>query len=225
MTQAPSSLRERKKARTRRELAAAGLRLFFERGYNAVTIEDIAAEAMVSPRTLLRYFGSKAGVVFANHPTSLEVYEDTIARSQAAGVPLVTALRAAALAVVEQLTADDLAVGRARLIEQEPVLQAAATRADLEFRAVIARILAADIGTDPEDPRVMVIAGAVQGASRLAWVNALMHCRDPYRQLDPPSIVNEAFDFLEGGFARFYAHRSDTGSKPGSTRSTRSKSE
>jgi AcrR family transcriptional regulator len=62
------SLRERSKARRRAAIERAATRLFAERGYEATTIADIAAEAEVAPRTVSLYFPSKAdlALVYAN---------------------------------------------------------------------------------------------------------------------------------------------------------------
>ena len=60
---AQASLRERKKARTRASLREHALRLFREQGYQATTVEQIAAAAEVSPSTFFRYFPTKEDLV------------------------------------------------------------------------------------------------------------------------------------------------------------------
>src|ERR1700678_3423705 len=62
------SLRQRNKARARSEIAAAALRLFSDKGFSGVTVDQIVAAAGVSRRTFFRYFETKEDALLADYP-------------------------------------------------------------------------------------------------------------------------------------------------------------
>ncbi len=61
-----TGLRERKRLAAMRTIQERALDLFDERGFDAVTIEEIAAAAQVSPSSVYRYFGTKEGLLVAD---------------------------------------------------------------------------------------------------------------------------------------------------------------
>ncbi len=61
----PEGLRERKRRQTRERIAETGLKLFLEKGYDATTLDAIAAAAGISRRTFFYYFKSKEDVLLA----------------------------------------------------------------------------------------------------------------------------------------------------------------
>jgi AcrR family transcriptional regulator len=61
-----TGLRERWRVKARRTIQECALDLFDERGFGAVTIEEIAAAAEVSPSSVYRYFGTKEGILVAD---------------------------------------------------------------------------------------------------------------------------------------------------------------
>ncbi|GLX37055.1 TetR family transcriptional regulator [Streptomyces roseochromogenus] len=96
-----TGLRESKKLRTRRLLAATALELFLEKGFDAVSVADVAAAAEVSKPTLFRYFPSKEDLVldrFADHQDEVA----RIVRDRAAGLTPVGAVHAHFLAALAE---------------------------------------------------------------------------------------------------------------------------
>jgi len=59
------------RAEVRRDLVAAAVRLFHERGYEITTVDDIAAAAGVGRRTFFRYFRSKEDAISPDHEAAL----------------------------------------------------------------------------------------------------------------------------------------------------------
>ena len=152
-------LRERKKERTRDELAAAAIALFTTQGYDHTTVEDIAAAARVSPRTFFRYYPTKEDVVVSLLQAGAVDLRGELAR-RAADEPLAAALRAATRSwarLGEQRARNLLQL--MRVIAGAPSLRA---RLDDERRrklAELAELIARRLGADPErDPRPVLIA-------------------------------------------------------------------
>lgn len=83
----------------RRHIARTGLRLFLARGFDAVTVEDIAEAAGVGRATVFRYFGEKTEIVFADAPAletaMVDAAQATAERLAPIGSNLATALQVA----------------------------------------------------------------------------------------------------------------------------------
>src|SRR3954468_5616123 len=140
--------RERRRDRTRRDLAQAAVRLFEERGFDGTTVDDIADAADVSVSTFFRLFPRKEDVIFFDLPERLEAVR---ADFEAAGHP--TAWQTVRNAFVRNAhTWDDeqqaFGLARARLFHSERALQARYLEICAEWEDVVAGIVAAERGTD-----------------------------------------------------------------------------
>jgi AcrR family transcriptional regulator len=81
--------REEKKEETRERLREAAFALFERRGYETTKVEDVARAAGVSPRTVYRYFPTKAELVFFDMPGLLEELVALVMARPAAEPPFV----------------------------------------------------------------------------------------------------------------------------------------
>lgn len=118
-------LRARKKAATMRHVQATALALFAERGYDAVSIEQVAEVAEVSPSTVYRYFATKEGLVL--HDEHDDVLTAALEHHFGQGRPSWEAIRASVEEIWERHVVTDAAttLARMRLWSQVPSIRAA----------------------------------------------------------------------------------------------------
>jgi len=124
------------------ELETIALRLFAERGLDAVTVQDIADEAEIAARTFYRYFPTKADVLLAHRRRLFDRLLRALAARPSEESPTV-ALRQAFLATAVVLPADEERVAAIGRLLYDPTgarveLGYEAARAD-ELVAVLAR--------------------------------------------------------------------------------------
>jgi AcrR family transcriptional regulator len=159
----PAGLRERKKARTRATIRQEALRLFREQGYQATTVEQIAAAAEVSPSTFFRYFPTKEDVVLQDdmEPALVEAIE-----RQPPELGMVAAIRASMQGVSASFTPEqwDQIRQAAELGMTVPEVRARAMDDFARTIAVMAGAMAKRTGLSPDDLRVRTASGAIFGA-------------------------------------------------------------
>ncbi len=154
--------------RVRRALAAAAVDLFAANGYEATTVDDIAAAAGVGRRTFFRYFETKDDVLFANHDAIVAEMEEVFAAADPGRDPVEVAC--AAVGLVLDSYADDLDVSLERfaLTRAVPSLRDKEVATVDRYQRVIARYLQArfeDQGDESASLRAAVIAAAIAAAN------------------------------------------------------------
>ncbi|MBN9794867.1 TetR family transcriptional regulator [Pseudonocardia sp. TMWB2A] len=159
--------RERKKAATRQGIADAALRLFLDRGFDEVTVAEIAEAADVSVTTLFKHFGSKEALLF-DEDTEQESELVAAVRDRAPGTDVVDGLYAWLLARVDgppaarRPSAAEMERFRA-LTDAAPSLRDHARRMWARHEAALAAALAADAGRAEPAPADRVLAHVVVG--------------------------------------------------------------
>ncbi len=158
-----SGLRERKKQKTRWAIQEHALRLFAEQGYEATTIDQIAAAAEISPSTFFRYFPSKEDLVIQDPYDEMLLQGLLNAPTELSPIAAIRVTLRSAFA--EMGSAEQAKVlERTRLTMAVPALRAKSLENFLNTLAILRQGLAARTGRDPEDFSVRVVAGAIVGA-------------------------------------------------------------
>jgi AcrR family transcriptional regulator len=223
-TAAPvEGLRERHRKRTAADLEEAALQLFCEKGFDAVTIDDIAAAADVSRRTFFRYFASKEDVILSDHPKRLGELQAALDR-RPADEPALTALRHAILSLAGSFEEQrDQMLRRFRLVTETPALEARSLCLQRNWETGVTGMLAGRMGVDPaKDLRPGVVAATTMAAMRIATANWLAGGG----QGDLPAIVASSLDLLDGGLqaaSEQPARRRPPTNRPGAPARTRAR--
>ncbi|GAA2070844.1 TetR/AcrR family transcriptional regulator [Actinomadura alba] len=161
-----SGLRARKKLATREALSRAALRLALERGLQNVRVDDIAAEAGVSPRTYNNYFSSREeAICFLSVQRAQRI--GAALRARPPEEPLAEAIgHAMAEEYAGRSEPDKVTM---RMFISEPALRGEYLKGLTAVEGPLAEAIAARTGTDPErDLFPRVLAAAVTSAARTA---------------------------------------------------------
>jgi AcrR family transcriptional regulator len=207
-------LRGLKKQQTRERIVDAAGRLFADRGFDKVTVADIAREAQVSPATVFNYFPSKEDVFYGPLEAFGERLIDAI-RVREPGEPVITTFRhhledtGGLLARVHAGDADALQRVRAinQVIAGSPVLQARERQALAHTTDRLAALLAEEHGAGLDDVHAHVAANALMGVHRtlLAFVRRRVLADDNLTGLeaDVHRLSARAFALLEDGLGGY----------------------
>lgn len=175
-------LRERKKQQTRQIIRDTALRLFAERGFEAVTVTEIAREANVSQATVFNYFPTKEDLFYQR----MEVFEDELLRAvreRKPGETVLGAFRDFVLNVSGVLAENDsteqLAMF-ARIVTESPALQERERQIFARYTQSLAALIAEETGAEDIEP--WIVANALIGSIVGFWTTSV----EVHWQAEPP---------------------------------------
>jgi AcrR family transcriptional regulator len=207
-------LRELKKEQTRQLIAGTAWRLFADRGFDKVTVAEIAREAQVAEATVFNYFPSKEDLFYSRFEAFSARLADAV-RDREPGEPALAAFRRALLEegglLAQAGAGDQEALARLRtvnrVIAESPALLAREQQAFARGAADLAALLAAETGAPRDDLRPQVVANALLGLQRAVvdYVRGRVSSGESLGGLaaDVRKLTAEAFALLEHGLAGY----------------------
>jgi AcrR family transcriptional regulator len=145
-------LRETKKVQTREAIAHSAMGLFVKKGFDHVTVAEIARDANVSEKTVFNYFPTKEDIFFDEVPERLEALEDAV-RGRKSGESLLDALHRLHAAQCSRLATPGFA-HFARAIAESPALQAKEIQVMGQYTDRLAATICDELGLHSADAQV-----------------------------------------------------------------------
>ena len=208
---AETGLRERKKERTRALIAETARRLFVDRGFEAVSVAEIAREAEVSEATVFNYFPTKEELVYHR----LEAFEEEMlaaVRDRAEGESIAAAFARfisrprGLLASRDPEEAEQLA-GISRMIAASPALLARERQIFDSYIGSLAGLIAEQTGAAAQSIEPWVVANALVGIHRAgveyARTQIVAGARNPGLSRSVRRQITEAVAALDRGLADY----------------------
>lgn len=202
-------LREAKKLRTRQEIADRAMQLFAQRGFDRVSVAEVAAAAEVSEKTVYNYFPTKEDLFFDEVPAREAALVAAI-RERREGESILAPLRRLQTGECPRLCSPGFAAF-ARIIEGSRALQAKELEVMAHFAQVLTDAIQAELGVDERDARVA--AGLVVSVHwqlfRTARKQALAGKHGPAAVRRLRADLERAHQLLERGLGDLAAPRED----------------
>ncbi|WP_030243582.1 TetR family transcriptional regulator [Streptomyces sp. NRRL S-350] len=203
-------LRELKKQQTRDLLADTAMGLFAERGFDQVTVVEVARAAGVSPNTVFNYFPTKEDLFF-DRQDAVVAHLAEVVRRRPAGSSAVDAVRLDLLAAVAEgeptVGLNPRMAAFWRVVADSSALRARLLELGERAEAALAAVLAEETGAAPDDPLPHVVAGAVAGAHRavLGEIRRAVVAGEPAEAVRAriETAVYRAFGLLAAGLAHY----------------------
>jgi len=192
-------LREVKKERTRREIADTAMRLFATRGFDHVTVAEVAEASGVSDKTVFNYFPTKEDLFYDEVPAREEALRQAI-RGRRSGESILAALRRLQSGECPRMCSPGFAVF-ARIIEESPALQAKELEVMARFSAALAETIQQELGVDERDARIAagLLVSVHRQLFRAARKQALAGKQGPAAVRRLRADLDRAYQLLEHG--------------------------
>ena len=175
------------------------MRLFATRGFDHVTVAEVAEAAEVSEKTVFNYFPTKEDIFFDEVPARLAVLAAAV-HQRAPGQSAIGALRELQAKEAPRLTSEQFATF-ARILEESPALRAKELDVMRSFSEALAEALRGALGVSELDARVAATAlvGVHWQFFRLARRQALAGRHGPAAARQLKSDLARAYELLENG--------------------------
>ena len=198
-------LRERKKAKTRLSISEIATKMFIERGFDTVTVAEVAAAAEVSVATIFNYFETKEDLFF-DHEGDLIAAHCRFVRERKAGESITEALHRAFHAAIDADAIPRLVAGEGRFvraIEASPSLRARARLALDKTEAALAETIGEETRAAKGDPEPRAVAAMVIAIERMLMEDAraaiLRGDASTATKRKLRRTCDQAFELLENG--------------------------